>query len=140
MKMNNFMIADLKSETAITLLKQLATAHPDFSMVARELSLPELSIHEQEEIAKQTLQVLSEDPLQAQAIAKLAEDSSTNRFDFPFEEAYFLVGVIVLLRTHIEYQRNPNGTSKFKIMHKPLDSKMLTELLKKLSAFLPGDN
>jgi hypothetical protein len=134
-------IDELDPGTAVNILQRLATADPDYAGAASEtaaLSLPPLSPSQQAELAKHTLLVLAEDPQRAQAISMLAQERGAQRFDGGFTSAAFLVCVVALLRTHVEYHRNPGGTSKLKIIHKPIDSKLLTELLKKISSLLPG--
>lgn len=138
---SDFKIDELDGDTAVNILKYLATADPDCVEIASEaaaISLPTLSPTQQVELAKHALVVLSEDPQRAQAITMLAQDRATQRFDGGITSAAFLVCIVVLLRTHVEYHRNPDGTSKLKIVHKPVDSKLLKELLKKVSLLLPG--
>jgi hypothetical protein len=135
-------IEELDGGTAVNILKHLATADPDYVEAVHEvaaLSLPPLSPTRQVELAKHALLVLSENPQRAQAIAMLAQDRATQRFDIGITSAAFLVCIVVLLRTHVEYHRNPDGTSKFKIIHKPIDSKLLTALLKKISSLLSSN-
>ncbi|WP_295430528.1 hypothetical protein [uncultured Thiodictyon sp.] len=49
-----------------------------------------------------------------------------------------LLAVVFLLRTHLRIRRHPDGRWDFQIEHKPGDTQLLTDLLRRIQALLPG--
>jgi hypothetical protein len=48
--------------------------------------------------------------------------------------------VVFLLRAQIRIRRHPDGRRDFQIEHKPGDTKLLTDPLKRIAALLPGSS
>ncbi len=123
------------------LLQTLATADPDFATFAQqhtilgEHRLPEDATAE---LSRELLGVLREAPEQAERIDALVRAPNPARFEGGLVTVPVLVAATFLLRTHIRFKRRADGKWEFQIEHKPADSKLLTQLLKKLAALLPG--
>jgi len=49
-----------------------------------------------------------------------------------------LLAVVFLLRTHLRIRRHKDGSWDLLVEHKPGDSRLVTDLLKRISALLPG--
>ena len=47
-----------------------------------------------------------------------------------------IVGIVVLLRTHVKIKRNPQGKWELLIEHKPANNSLLGSLIKKIQAVL----
>ncbi|MBK1648394.1 hypothetical protein [Rhabdochromatium marinum] len=123
------------------LLRTLATADPDFNAFAqRYASLAAQPIPEDQAAAlsRELLGVLRESPEQAQQIDALARTADPQRFDGGLASVPILLAITFLLRTHIRFKRRADGKWEFEIEHKPAESKLLTQLLQKLSGLLPG--
>ncbi|EGV31730.1 hypothetical protein ThidrDRAFT_1931 [Thiorhodococcus drewsii AZ1] len=124
------------------LLRTLATADPDFDAFAqRYASLAAQPIPEDQAAAlsRELLDVLRESPEQGERIDALAQTADPQRFDGGLVSSVpVLVAITFLLRTHIRFKRHADGTWELEIEHKPADSKLLTQLLQKLSSLLPG--
>jgi hypothetical protein len=140
---NKFEIDSLDAMSAVNILQQLASADPDYAQILHKIpgsSLPSLSPTQQEELATTALQILAENPKRAQVIDKLAQAKTGSRFDGGISSVAFLVGVAVLMRTHVKYQRRSDGTWNFTVEHKPAGSKLLSDLMNKVSSLLPIGN
>jgi len=125
------------------LLGTLAGADPDFATFAQQhAGLGERPLTDQQAAAlwRELLNVLRASPEQAQRIDRLAEAPNAQRFDAGLVSVPALVAVAFLLRTHIRCKRRADGKWEFLIEHKPADSKLLTQLLKRLAALLPEDS
>ena len=125
------------------LLRTLAGADPDFATFARQhaiLGEQRLAEDQTADLARQLLGVLRASPEQAQRIDALARAPGPQRFDGGMVTVPVLIAVTFLLRTHIRFKRRADGKWEFLVEHKPADSKLLTQLLEKLAALLPGDS
>ena len=125
------------------LLQTLATADPDFAAFARQhpgLGEQPLAEDQAAELWRELHSVLRASPEQAERLDRLAQAPAPERFDGGLVGVPVLVVLAFLLRTHIRFKRRADGKWEFLIEHKPADSKLLTQLLKKLAAQLPGDS
>jgi len=123
------------------LLRTLATADPDFDAFAQcyaVLVAQPIPEDQAAALSRELLGVLRESPEQAQRIDALAQAADPQRFDGGLASVPVLVAITFLLRTHIRFKRHADGTWELEIEHKPADSKLLTQLLQKLSSLLPG--
>lgn len=126
---------------AMLLLHRLAVADPDFLAEQKRLAslthLP-LSAAEQTALAQETLAVLRDSPEQEQVIRSLTENPGlAKNYDGGLLTSGVLVAIVFLLRSHIKVKRHSDGRLEFLFEHKPADSKLLTQLLERLSALLP---
>ena len=127
--------------TALRILHRLANADPDYNEVTEIFGnsvLPPILASQQAEICKETLHVIKElSPERGPVIEKLSQEKSGQQFFEP-ASAIWLACIVVLLRSHIKYHKKSDGAWEFKIEHKPADSKVITDFLKKIISFLPG--
>ena len=113
----------------------LANSDRDFFDFANEYSLDSaLSEQEQQELAKETLRVLSEDPDYALQINSLASSSATTK-SIGVDVAV-IVAITFLLRTHIKITRNEEGKWNLLVEHKPADDSTLETLLNRITSIM----
>ena len=132
-------LTQLNDDQAIALLQTLARADIDFPHHAQSLTplaqLP-LTPSQQADLARTTLLALAEqNPQQHAAITNLLNTPPPRHFDAGATIAT-LIGVAVLLRTHIKFKRNTQGKWELLIEHKPADNSLLKILLEKLQNLL----
>jgi hypothetical protein len=127
------------------LLATLAGSDPDFAAFSaqsgaslRDLGADALSEPDATALVHATLAVLREDSQRAQRLDLLARSPAPGRFDGGALGVPLLLAVAFLLRTHLRLRRHPDGRWDFQIEHKPGDTKLLTDLLKRIQALLPG--
>ena len=86
------------------------------------------------ELARQALLVLAEDPEAAIAIERLASmpADSAQTFDFGIGLA---VAVLIVLQTHVKFERDPNGKWSLQVEKKPTSDTMVKGLVQKLIGF-----
>ena len=123
----------------LEIIQTLASTHPDFSHFQaeyHELNKTEVS----DELLEQTLTLLEQDPEQAIAIAAMRNSPATTKSFMTGGDVAIFVAVAFVLRTHIRLERETDeygdGKWKFLLEHKPGDSKLITELFKKLEAWI----
>ncbi len=128
-----------------SLLQTLARSDPDFAAFSAQCAAPlrDLGATAPDDatgarLALETLAWLREDPDCAQRLDRLARSPAPDRFDATGLGVPVLLAVVFLLRTHIRIRRHPDGRWDFQIEHKPGDTKLLTDLLKRIQALLPG--
>ncbi|XOF33269.1 MAG: hypothetical protein ACL93V_14885 [Candidatus Electrothrix sp. YB6] len=114
------------------ILHTLAAADPDFAAFQAEFPAAPPPADLDPEILEDTLAVLNQDPQQAATIEALRNQDETCKTFFPGTEVATLVAVTFLLRSHIKIERTSTGKWRFRIEHKPADSKLVTALLHKL--------
>jgi len=132
-------LTELSGQQATDLLDTLALSDIDFPQYSQDLTtLAELPLtHEQQtELARETLIVLAEqNPTQAEAINAMLNHPPPQRFDGGMSIAT-IVGVVVLLRTHVKIKRNTQGKWELLIEHKPANNSLLGSLIEKIQALL----
>jgi hypothetical protein len=86
------------------------------------------------ELARQALLVLAEDPEAAIAIERLASmpTEGGQTFDFGIGIA---VAVLIVLQTHVKFERNPDGKWSLKVEKKPTSDSLVKGLVQKLIGF-----
>jgi len=123
------------------LLQTLARSDPDFAAFSTHsgaLAATALPDADAAGLAQAALAVLREDPDRAQRLDRLTRSPAPDRFDATGLGVPVLLAVGFLLRTHIRFRRHPDGRWDFQIEHKPGDTKLLTDLLRRIQALLPG--
>ena len=130
----------MDDKIALITLYRLANANPDYHEVDgifKNIVIPLIPASQQAEICKEALQVMKEiSPEREAVIEKLSQEEAGQQFFEP-ASAIWLASIIILLRSHIKYHKRSDGTWEFKVEHKPADSQLITEFLKKISSFLP---
>ena len=130
---------DLDDQQAIDLFHVLALSDPDFADHSKDLiSLSRLQIttEQQADLVRETLLVLAEQySARAEAIDSMLIHPPARSFEGGMTMAT-LVGVAVLLRTHIKFKRNPQGNWELLIEHKPASNSLLNRLIKKIQTLL----
>jgi hypothetical protein len=86
------------------------------------------------DLTRQALLVLAEDPEAAIAIERLATipGDSAQVFDFGIGVA---VAVLIVLQTHVKFERNPDGKWSLKVEKKPTSDSLVKGLVQKLIGF-----
>jgi hypothetical protein len=86
------------------------------------------------ELARQALLVLAEDPEAAIAIERMAltPPEGAQTFDFGIGVA---VAVLIVLQTHVKFERTPDGKWSLKVEKKPTSDSLLKGLVQKLIGF-----
>ncbi len=124
------------------LIQTLVTADPDYDSFSEEYAILGehfIPVEEQAAFTRDLLSVMRESPQLAAQIETLLQASASNRFDACTVTVPVLFAVTFLLRSHIQFKRRADGKWEFQIEHKPVDSKLLTQLLNKLATLLPGE-
>ncbi|MCJ8272369.1 MAG: hypothetical protein MJK04_23570 [Psychrosphaera sp.] len=134
------------NKTALNTLETLARADPDYHQTADSLTeLTTLLKNDQSaeqklnDIATETLDYLKQqDPQRAQAIDALSAQTATAQtksFELVTTAAVF-TAIAVLLRTHVKIKKDAKGNWTFVLEHKPIQSKLLSSILKKLNGLV----
>lgn len=123
----------------VQIIQILASTHPDFRHF--QTKHPDLSkIEMPDELLAQTLTLLEQDPEQAAALTVLRNNPATAKRFMTGGDVAIFIAVAFVLRTHIRLERETDeygdGKWKFLLEHKPGDSKLITELFKKLEAWI----
>ncbi|HWW23525.1 MAG TPA: hypothetical protein VNY78_06445 [Edaphobacter sp.] len=86
------------------------------------------------ELARQALLVLAEDPEAEIAIERLASTpmEGGQTFDFGIGIA---VAVLIVLQSHVKFERNPDGKWSLKVEKKPTSDSLVKGLVQKLIGF-----
>ncbi len=88
------------------------------------------------ELARQALLLLAEDPETGNAIETMAASSaSAEKFDFGATLG-LTAAVLIVLQTHVRFERNSDGTWNLKIEKKPTSDALLKGLVQKLIGFM----
>ena len=139
MKSPTNQLSALSDDEAIQLLHMLASSDIDYPHYAQELTalskLP-LNPEQQADIARETLMVMADQNSQwAEAITALLNNPAPNRFDGGMS-IVTLIGVVVLLRTHVKIKCNADGKWELLIEHKPSNNSLLNDLSQKIKALI----
>ncbi|HEY6250896.1 MAG TPA: hypothetical protein VI685_13125 [Candidatus Angelobacter sp.] len=88
------------------------------------------------ELARQALLVLAEDPATRAAIETMAAnwDDSRQKFDFGASLG-IAAAVLLVLQTHIKFEKTPDGKWSLKVEKKPTSEGLLKALVEKLINF-----
>ena len=126
-----------------TLLQTLARSDPGFTAFAEDhaaLARERLAPDTAGQLAAAALAALREDPAEAERVQRLTEAPAASLAPARFDAAAvpLLLAVVFLLRTHLRIRRHKDGNWDLLVEHKPGDSRLVTDLLKRLSALLPG--
>jgi len=87
----------------------------------------------EEDLARQALLVLAEDPASAAAIQSMAAQpqGAPQKFDFGASLAV-TTAVLIVLQTHLQFERHKDGTWTLKLEKKPTSDALLKGLVQKL--------
>ena len=92
------------------------------------------------ELARQALLLAARDPQAGPALAAMIEHPPVQKFDLGLTgAAVTLAAVLVILRTHIEFERDKAGKWKLRVKVTRTPEAVLKPLVQKLLSFLPGD-
>jgi hypothetical protein len=97
-------------------------------------ALPTAEVTESE-LARSALDVLADDARYAPEIRALLVGRASERFAV-VETTALVTAVLVVLQTHVRFERQPNGSWSLEIEKKPTDKTLLGKLVSKLLAFL----
>jgi hypothetical protein len=86
------------------------------------------------DLARQALLVLAEDPEASIAIERIAATTGDTAqvFDFGIGVA---VAVLIVLQSHVKFERNPDGKWSLKVEKKPTSDNLVKGLVQKLIGF-----
>jgi hypothetical protein len=142
-------IEALDDATAIRIVKRITSAQPvpggervTLTPDIKEALVSEFQIAEpagaanvsEGELARQALLVLAEDPDAAIGIERLASTpmEGGQAFDFGIGVA---VAVLIVLQSHVKFERDPNGKWSLKVEKKPTSDSLVKGLVQKLIGF-----
>jgi len=83
------------------------------------------------DLARATLLWLGSDPARRDAILALAQHPPAERFVEP-GTIVLSAAVLILLQTHVRFERKPDGTWSLKVEKKPTSESLLKSLIQKL--------
>lgn len=91
----------------------------------------------EDELVKQALSVLAEDPERRAAIETMAAqpDSEPQKFDFGASLS-LTAAVMIVLQTHLRFERQEDGKWSVKVEKKPTSDALLKGLVQKLLAYV----
>ena len=140
-------IASLDDATARRLLATIARAqaNPAETTLTPELRhalqgfMPDLAATvsvSEGDLARATLLLLADDPQQQPILAALIEGPAPTQFGV-LETAAVVTAVLLVLQTHVKFERDKDGHWSLKIEKKPTDNSLLKSLVQKLLSFAP---
>ena len=142
------MIQQLNDNTAIEILGAIArTRKPaeisgwdhtlEQALMQQFPSEPESARPSQGELARQALLLLAEDPQMRTAIETMAAnwDKQPQRFDGGLSIG-ITAAVLLVLQTHIKFERTSTGKWNLKIEKKPTSDALLETLVQKLLSYM----
>ncbi len=89
------------------------------------------------DLAREALRVLAQDPEIERHIRTLAETGPTRGFDFGISLA-ITTAVLLVLQTHVRFERTPSGDWSLVIEKKPTEENLLRPLVQKLITIFPS--
>lgn len=89
------------------------------------------------ELARQALLVLVDDPQHREAICAIIQSPPPEKLGI-LEAAAAVTAVLVVLQTHVKFERDKDGRLSLKIEKKPASEGLLKSLVEKLLAFMGG--
>ena len=91
----------------------------------------------QGDLARQALLVLAEDPATRTAIETMAANWNDSAQNFDFGATLGITtAALLVLQTHIKFEKTPDGKWSLKIEKKPTSEKLLRPLVEKLISFM----
>jgi len=87
------------------------------------------------ELARAALLLLADAPEYAQGVAALIANPPPKQFMGVSGAAVIIPAVLIVLQTHLKFQRKPDGKWSLSIEKKPTDNELLKGLVKKLLGF-----
>lgn len=135
-------IASLDDATARRVLATFARAQanpaetaltPELRQALREFApAPETAVSIKEgDLARAALLLLADDPQQQPMLAALIEGPTPTKFG-ALETAAVVTAVLLVLQTHVKFERDKDGRWTLKIEKKPTDNSLLKSLAQKL--------
>ena len=140
-------IASLDDATARRVLATFARAqanptetalNPELRQALREFATgPETAAVSASEgdLARAALLLLADDPQQQPMLTALIEGPAPTRFGV-LETVAIVSAVLVVLQTHVKFERDKAGRWSVKIEKKPTDNSLLKPLVQKLLSFI----
>ena len=140
-------IASLDDATACRVLATFARAQatptetaltPELRQALREFATgPETAAVSASEgdLARAALLLLADDPQQQPMLTALIEGPAPTRFGV-LETVAIISAVLVVLQTHVKFERDKEGRWSVKIEKKPTDNSLLKPLVQKLLSFI----
>ncbi|MEI2783449.1 MAG: hypothetical protein V9H25_20345 [Candidatus Competibacter sp.] len=140
-------IASLDDATARRVLATFARAQatptetaltPELRQALREFATgPETAAVSASEgdLARAALLLLADDPQQQPMLTALIEGPAPTRFGV-LETVAIVSAVLVVLQTHVKFERDKAGRWSVKIEKKPTDNSLLKPLVQKLLSFI----
>jgi hypothetical protein len=142
-------IASLDDPTALRLLSTVARPRlragnletsltPDLGDALRDAFGPPSSVRPTDgDLARAALLLLAADPAMEPPLAALLDGPQPERFD-AIETVSLLVGALVVLQTHVRFERTAAGKWKVLVDKPTTKDSLLKPLVEKLLALLPG--
>lgn len=87
------------------------------------------------DLARQALTVLAEDPQYREALRAQLKNPSPERF-VVVESVAVVTAALVVLQTHVKFERGKDGRISLKVEKKPTSDSLLKPLVQQLLAFL----
>ena len=87
------------------------------------------------DLARAALLLLADDPQQQPMLTALIEGPAPTRFGV-LETVAIISAVLVVLQTHVKFERDKEGRWSVKIEKKPTDNSLLKPLVQKLLSFI----
>lgn len=88
------------------------------------------------DLARAALLLLADDPQQQPILTALIEGPAPTKFGV-LETAAVVTAVLLVLQTHVKFERDKDGRWTLKIEKKPTDNSLLKLLVQKLLSFTP---
>ncbi len=116
------------------------TLTPELRQALREFATsPETAAVSASEgdLARAALLLLADDPQQQPILTALIEGPAPTKFGV-LETAAVVTAVLLVLQTHVKFERDKDGRWTLKIEKKPTDNSLLKLLVQKLLSFTPA--
>jgi len=120
-----------RAETALT--AELRQALRDFASEPETAAVPASD----GELTRAALLLLADDPQQQPILTALIEGPAPTKFGV-LETAAVVTAVLLVLQTHVKFERDKDGRWTLKIEKKPTDNSLLKLLVQKLLSFTPA--
>ena len=117
------------AETALT--PELRQALQEFAPAPETAAVSANEGH----LARAALLLLADDPQQQPMLTALIEGPAPTRFGV-LETVAIISAVLVVLQTHVKFERDKEGRWSVKIEKKPTDNSLLKPLVQKLLSFI----
>lgn len=120
------------SPAETTLTPELRQALREFASGPEAAAVPA----SEGDLARAALLLLADDPQQQPILAALIEGPAPTKFGV-LETAAVVTAVLLVLQTHVKFERDKDGRWTLKIEKKPTDNSLLKLLVQKLLSFTP---